>query len=250
MSSLILSTSGLTKEFKGFTAVNELALNVAEGSIHGLIGPNGAGKSTVFNLLTKFHTPTRGSIALRGTNITHCRPAEVARMGIVRSFQISAIFQSLTVRDNIRVALQRPRGLTWQFWRSLSLLGRLDERVEELLDLVGLARYADNLAGELSYGRKRALELATTMALDPQLMLLDEPLAGMAHEDIAVIEALIRRLGRRCTILMVEHNLNVVSSLCDVVTVLQRGEMLTQGPYAEVSANPQVREAYIGVEDD
>jgi branched-chain amino acid transport system ATP-binding protein len=246
----ILSASGLTMEFRGFVAVKNVTLSVNEGTIHALIGPNGAGKTTVFNLLTKFLTPTRGEIQFRGENITRLKPAEVARLGLVRSFQISAVFPHLTVLDNVRVALQRPSGLATQFWRSSNSLSALDDRAMELIDAVNLSTYADLTASELSYGRKRALEIATTLALDPTMLLLDEPMAGMGHEDIGRISDLIRRIAKNRTVLMVEHNLNVVSDLCDRVTVLARGEILSDGTYETVSADPRVREAYMGTEHE
>lgn len=242
----ILTAEGLTKEFRGFIAVNKVNLSVAEGSIHALIGPNGAGKTTVFNLLTKFLTPSAGTIRFRGDDITAVKAADIAQRGLVRSFQISAVFPHLSVLDNVRVALQRPRGLHTQFWQSQRALNVLDVRALELIDAVGLSAYAQLTATELSYGRKRALEIATTLALDPALLLLDEPMAGMGHEDIGRISELIKRIAKDRTVLMVEHNLNVVADLCDRVTVLARGEILAEGSYDEVSANPKVREAYMG----
>lgn len=246
----VLSTKGLTKEFKGFVAVKNVDLNVREGSIHGLIGPNGAGKTTVFNLLSKFLQPTAGSITHRGFDITRLPAADVARRGLVRSFQISAVFPHLSVLDNLRVALQRPHGLATQFWRSDTVLRALDQRAQELIDAVGLGALIQAPAGELPYGRKRALELATTFALEPDVMLLDEPMAGMAHEDIRQIGQLIKRLAAGRTVVMVEHNLDVVEDLCDRVTVLQRGEILAEGDYRQVSTDDRVREAYMGTGDD
>lgn len=246
----VLSTKGLTKEFKGFVAVKNVDLNVREGSIHGLIGPNGAGKTTVFNLLSKFLQPTAGTITHRGFDITRLPPADVARRGLVRSFQISAVFPHLSVLDNLRVALQRPHGLATQFWRSDTALCALDQRAQELIEAVGLSALIQTPAGELPYGRKRALELATTFALEPDVMLLDEPMAGMAHEDIDQIGQLIKRLAAGRTVVMVEHNLDVVEDLCDRVTVLQRGEILAEGDYREVSTDDRVREAYMGTGDE
>jgi branched-chain amino acid transport system ATP-binding protein len=246
----ILTATGLTMEFRGFVAVKDVTLSVTEGTVHALIGPNGAGKTTVFNLLTKFLTPTRGQIAFRGQDITGLKPAEVARLGLVRSFQISAVFPHLTVLDNVRIALQRPAGLATQFWRSAGTLSSLDARAMELIEAVNLSSYADLPATELSYGRKRALEIATTLALDPAMLLLDEPMAGMGHEDIGRISDLIRRIAKNRTVLMVEHNLNVVADLCDRVTVLARGEILADGSYKTVSADPRVREAYMGTEHE
>jgi len=242
----ILETEGLTKEFRGFVAVNNVALRIQRGTIHALIGPNGAGKTTCFNLLTHFLAPTRGRIVFNGRDITGSRPADIARLGLVRSFQISAVFPHLTVLENVRIALQRRRGASFDFWRSERLLARFDDRARELLAAVGLAPFASTVAVELPYGRKRALEIATTLALDPEMMLLDEPTAGMAHEDVERIAALIRQVAANRTILMVEHNLGVVENLSHTITVLARGEVLAEGDYASVSRNPQVIEAYLG----
>jgi branched-chain amino acid transport system ATP-binding protein len=242
----ILSTSGLTKEFAGFTEVNGVDLNVKRGTIHALIGPNGAGKTTCFNLLTKFLAPTRGSIVYNGRDITRQKPAEIARLGLVRSFQISAVFPQLSVMNNVRIALQRKRGDSFDFWRSEEVLRSLDSEALALVEAVGLSAFADLPAVELSYGRKRALEIATTLALDPEMLLLDEPMAGMGREDIERIATLIRKVSQNRTILMVEHNLSVVASLSDRITVLARGQVLAEGDYATVSKDPRVVEAYIG----
>ncbi|ATG47109.1 ABC transporter ATP-binding protein [Celeribacter ethanolicus] len=242
----ILETEGLTKGFRGFTAVDHVDLKVKRHEIHALIGPNGAGKTTVFNLLTKFLTPTSGSIRFNGRDITAAKPAEIARMGVIRSFQISAVFPHMTARENVRVALQRKLGTSFQFWRSVKTLNRLNERADELLDMVGLSRFADAMVADMSYGRKRALEIATTLATEPEMMLLDEPTQGMGREDVELVTELIRKVSAGRTILMVEHNLGVVSTLCDTITVLQRGSILTEGNYAEVSADPRVKEAYMG----
>jgi branched-chain amino acid transport system ATP-binding protein len=242
----ILEARGLTKEFKGFVAVNGVDLKVRRGTIHALIGPNGAGKTTCFNLLTHFLTPTRGQIFFNGQEITGSRPATIARRGLVRSFQISAVFPNLTVLENVRIALQRGGGHSYDFWRTGSTLAGYHERARELIEAVGLAEFVSATAGELAYGRKRALEIATTLALDPEMMLLDEPTAGMAHDDVERITALIRNVAVNRTVLMVEHNLSVVSTLSDRITVLARGEVLAEGDYATVSAHPQVREAYLG----
>jgi branched-chain amino acid transport system ATP-binding protein len=242
----ILETRGLTKEFKGFVAVDRVNLKVRRGSIHALIGPNGAGKTTFFNLLTKFLPPTAGSIFFNGQDITRDRPAEIARRGIVRSFQISAVFPNLTVLENVRLALQRTLGTSFHFWRSESTLDTLNERALAILDRVDLRRFAKTNAVELAYGRKRTLEIATTLAMEPELMLLDEPTAGMGHEDVDLVKNLIKEVAKGRTVLMVEHNMSVVSGICDTITVLQRGSILAEGQYAEVSANPQVIEAYMG----
>ena len=246
---VILETRGLTKAFKGFTAVRDVALSVRRGSIHALIGPNGAGKTTCFNLLTHFLEPTSGQIFFNGHEITGLAPARIARMGLVRSFQISAVFPHLTVLENVRVALQSKRGHSFDFWHSSSVLRLLDDRARELANAVGLEQFADAIAVELPYGRKRALEIATTLALDPEMMLLDEPTAGMTHEDVERITALVKRVSANRTVLMVEHNLSVVSTLSDRITVLQRGEIIAEGDYNSVSRNPQVIEAYLGVAD-
>ena len=242
----ILETKGLTKEFAGFTAVRDVDLRVRRGSIHALIGPNGAGKTTCFNLLTKFLQPTRGSITYKGADITAMAPADVARLGLVRSFQISAVFPHLTGIENVRVALQRQRGDNFDFWRSKRVLDALNDRAMALLEDVGLTEFAEVAAVEMPYGRKRALEIATTLALDPEMMLLDEPMAGMGHEDIEKVVELIRRVSVNRTVLMVEHNLNVVANLSDTITVLTRGQILAEGDYATVSANKDVQQAYMG----
>ena len=242
----IVETQGLSIDFNGFYAVKNVDLKIARGSIHALIGPNGAGKTTCFNLITRFLRPTAGKILFNGKDITRTQPADIARLGVVRSFQISATFAHLTVLENVRIALQRKLGTSFHFWKSENSLNALNQRALELLDQVGLSEYASLQAVELSYGRKRALEIATTLALDPEMMLLDEPTSGMGHEDIGRISALIKKVAAQRTVLMVEHNLSVVSDLSDRITVLARGEILTEGNYAEVSGNPQVIEAYMG----
>ncbi len=242
----ILETRGLTKEFKGFVAVNDVELKIRRGTIHALIGPNGAGKTTCFNLLTKFLEPTAGTIVYNGVDITRERPAEIARRGTIRSFQISAVFPHLTVLENVRVALQRKLGNSFFFWQSERVLNALNSRALELLEAVDLGALAGTVTVELPYGRKRALEIATTLAMDPELMLLDEPTAGMGHEDVDRVTQVIRAVAKGRTVLMVEHNMSVVSGISDTITVLQRGSILAEGRYAEVSKNPQVMEAYMG----
>lgn len=249
-SEIILETEDLTKEFAGFVAVSGVELRVTRGTIHALIGPNGAGKTTFFNLLTKFLQPTRGRIVFKGEDITDRTPADVARRGLVRSFQISAVFPHLSVLENVRIALQRQRGGSFDFWRSVRVLDVYNERALELLRQVGLEGFAQTIAAELPYGRKRALEIATTLALDPEMLLLDEPTAGMGHEDIDRIATLIKTVSADRTVLMVEHNLSVVANISDRITVLTRGRVLAEGDYATVSANPDVREAYMGVGHD
>ncbi len=243
---LILETRGLTKEFKGFVAVNQVDLKVKRGHIHALIGPNGAGKTTFFNLLTKFLTPTKGSIFFNGVDITQEKPAQTARRGIVRSFQISAVFPHMTVLENVRAALQRNLGTSFHFWKAKSTLLGLHEQAHHLLKQVDLQDFANELTVNLPYGRKRALELATTLALEPELMLLDEPTQGMGHEDVDRVTQLIKKVSIGRTILMVEHNMNVVSSIADRITVLQRGAIIADGTYTEVAQNPLVIEAYMG----
>ena len=242
----ILETRGLTKEFKGFVAVNQVDLKVQRGHIHALIGPNGAGKTTFFNLLTKFLNPTAGTILFNGIDITTEKPAQTARRGIVRSFQISAVFPHMTVLENVRAALQRNLGTSFHFWKAESTLFHLHDQARHLLAQVDLQDFADELTVNLPYGRKRALELATTLALEPELMLLDEPTQGMGHEDVARVTQLIKKVSIGRTILMVEHNMSVVSSIADRITVLQRGAIIADGPYAEVAKNPLVIEAYMG----
>ncbi len=246
MSDTILETMHLTRVFGGFVAVDDVALKVRAGTIHALIGPNGAGKTTCFNLLTAFLAPTRGTIRFKGRDITGMKPAHVARLGLVRSFQISAVFPHLTALENVRLALQRARGASFDFWRSEQVLSVYEDRGRELLFDVGLSDVADTIVAELPYGRKRALEIATTLALDPEMMLLDEPTTGMGHDDVNRIVELVRRVRIGRTILMVEHNLSVVEGLCDTNTVLTRGSVLAEGDYATVSANPDVIDAYLG----
>jgi branched-chain amino acid transport system ATP-binding protein len=243
---IILETRGLTKEFKGFVAVDGVSLKVRRGAIHALIGPNGAGKTTTFNLLTKFLQPTSGTILFNGQDITGDRPADVARRGIIRSFQISAVFPNLTVLENVRLALQRTLGASFHFWKREKTLDVLNDRAMALLERVHLAKFARVHAGELAYGRKRTLEIATTLAMEPELMLLDEPTSGMGHEDVGHVQALIKEAAAGRTVLMVEHNMSVVSGICDTITVMARGAVLAEGGYAEISRNPQVIEAYMG----
>jgi len=243
---VILETRGLTKEFKGFVAVQNVSLSVRRGSVHALIGPNGAGKTTCFNLLTKFLEPTAGRIFYNGVDITGEKPAQIARRGIIRSFQISAVFPHLTVLENVRIGLQRAIGNSFHFWKSERVLDSLDARAMQLLESVDLASFAQAVTVELPYGRKRALEIATTLAMEPDLMLLDEPTAGMGHEDVDRVKALIKQVSANRTILMVEHNMGVVADICDTISVLQRGSVLAEGPYAEVSKHPGVIEAYMG----
>lgn len=244
---IILETRDLTKEFKGFTAVDKVNLQIQRGHIHALIGPNGAGKTTVFNLLTKYLIPTSGQILFNGQDITAVEASAIARRGLVRSFQISAVFPKLSVLENVRIALQRKQGNSFHFWKSEKVLNALNGQAEALLEAVGLREFAHVTTVDLSYGRKRALEIATTLALDPEMLLLDEPTQGMGHEDVGIVADLIKRVSANRTILMVEHNLHVVAKLADRITVLQRGAVLTEGDYASVSADARVKEAYLGI---
>ena len=246
----ILETRDLTREFKGFVAVDHVNLQIRRGTIHALIGPNGAGKTTVFNLLTKFLPVSSGQIFYNGQDITQLRAAEVALMGMVRSFQISAVFPHLSVLENVRVGLQRKLGTSFHFWKSEKTLNALNDQAMALLTEVDLAQFADTQTVLLPYGRKRALEIATTLALDPELMLLDEPTQGMGHEDVGRVVELIRKVAANRTVLMVEHNMNVVSHLSDTITVLARGSVLAQGPYEQVSQDPRVLEAYVGTTEE
>ena len=246
MPDIILETRNLTREFKGFIAVNQVNLQVQRGHIHALIGPNGAGKTTCFNLLTKFLIPTSGQILFNGQDITALESAQIARMGIIRSFQISAVFPHLSVLENVRIGLQRNMGTSFHFWKSEATLNQLNDRAMQLLAEVGLEEFAESITVDLPYGRKRALEIATTLAMDPELMLLDEPTQGMGHEDVKRVTALIKKVSQGRTILMVEHNMNEVADICDRISVLQRGAILAEGDYQSVSQNPQVLEAYMG----
>jgi branched-chain amino acid transport system ATP-binding protein len=243
---IILETKDLVKGFKGFVAVSNVNLQVKRGHIHALIGPNGAGKTTVFNLLTKFLIPTSGQILYNGEDITRQKSAQIARKGVIRSFQISATFPHLSVLENVRIGLQRELGTSFHFWRSEASLEGLTPRAMELLETVGLTEFANHTTVELPYGRKRALEIATTLAMNPQLMLLDEPTQGMGHEDVDRVTQLIKKVSANRTVLMVEHNMNVVARIADTISVLQHGQIIAEGPYEVVSKDPQVLEAYMG----
>ena len=246
MADVILETKQLTREFKGFVAVDNVNLQVQRGHIHALIGPNGAGKTTCFNLLTKFIEPSSGQILFNSQDITAAKPAQIARLGIIRSFQISAVFPHLSVLENVRIGLQRQLGTAFHFWKSEKSLDQLNARAMALLEEVDLSAFADSITVDLPYGRKRALEIATTLAMEPELMLLDEPTQGMGHEDVQRVTDLIKKVAKGRTILMVEHNMGVVSGICDRISVLQRGAILAEGDYKTVSQNPQVLEAYMG----
>lgn len=245
----LLSAHELTRDFRGFRAVDGIDLAVAEGSVHALVGPNGAGKTTLFNLLTGFLPPTGGRIELAGRDITGLPAEQVARRGIARSFQITSLFPQLSTREHVELALQSPSGLGWRFWRSAKLMRRYTDRADELLEMVGLAELAAVPAEALAYGRKRALELAIALALDPKVLLLDEPTAGMGLEDVDRTVELIAQVRQGRTVVLVEHNMSVVGRLADTVTVLQAGRVLVEGPYEQVRADERVITAYLGAAD-
>ncbi|WP_398476378.1 ABC transporter ATP-binding protein [Tardiphaga sp.] len=245
-SEIVLEAKQLSRKFMDFVAVDNVNLKVRRGHIHALIGPNGAGKTTCFNLLTRFLPPSAGQIFYNGNDVTKQSPARLSRQGMVRSFQISATFGSLTVMQNVVVGLQRLGGGTFAFWQPASRLDHHRARAEQLLQEVGLLKFADQVAGSLPYGRRRALEIATTLAMEPELLLLDEPTQGMGHEDVAEITDLIKTVAQGRTVLLVEHNMKVVSRICDRISVLQRGAIIAEGTFAEVSADQRVAEAYIG----
>ncbi|MFD6682420.1 ABC transporter ATP-binding protein [Micromonospora parva] len=245
----LLSARGLTRDFRGFRAVDDIDLDVASGSVHALVGPNGAGKTTLFNLLTGFLRPSGGRIELAGRDVTGLPPEQVARLGVARSFQITSLFPQLSAREHVALALQSPSGLGWRFWRSAKLMGRYTERADQLLAMVGLAELAHAPSAALAYGRKRALELAIALALDPKVLLLDEPTAGMGLEDVDRTVELIGRVRQGRTVVMVEHNMSVVGRLADTVTVLQAGKVLVEGPYEQVRTDERVITAYLGVAD-
>ncbi len=242
----VIEARGLTKSFRGFVAVDNVDLKIRFGGIHALIGPNGAGKTTVFNLLTRFLSPTSGNIMLFGEDITRQSAYAVARKGLVRSFQISATFPHLSVLENLTIAVQRRAVSPSRFWQSSRSLIHLREHAHHFLELVELQKFSEVLAGELPYGHKRALELATTLATDPKVMLLDEPTQGLGIEEVDHITQLIQRFSKDRTVLMVEHNMRMVAAIADRISVLRYGRIIADGSYEEVSNNPQVIEAYLG----
>jgi branched-chain amino acid transport system ATP-binding protein len=241
-----LETQKLTKEFRGFRAVNQVDLRVAEGDVHALVGPNGAGKTTLFNMLTGFLKPTTGQVSILGQDVTGLAPEQIAQRGVARSFQITSLFEHQTVLEHVALALQASTSLGYRFWMSEKVLQRFRDQALDLLEQVGLDQLANFPAGSLPYGQKRALELALALALEPKLLLLDEPTAGMGLEDIDRTIALIRKVHAGRTVILVEHNMSVVSNLADRVTVLQYGTVLAEGSYSEVRQNPEVIAAYLG----
>jgi branched-chain amino acid transport system ATP-binding protein len=245
----MLAARGLTRDFRGFRAVDRVDLDVAEGSVHAMVGPNGAGKTTLFNLLTGFLTPTSGRIELAGRDVTGLPPERVARLGVARSFQVTSLFPRLTAVQHVELALQSRTNLGWRFWRSDRLMHRWSERARQLLDEVGLADAAGTPVSALAYGRKRALELAIALALEPRVLLLDEPTAGMGLEDVDRTVELIGRVRAGRTVVLVEHNMSVVGALADRVTVLQAGRVLVEGGYHEVRTDERVITAYLGAVD-
>ena len=242
----LLEVQGLTKDFRGFRAVDNVDLAVEEGTVHALVGPNGAGKTTLFNMLTGFIKPTAGQIRFAGEDVTGLPPERIARRRMARSFQITSLFEQLTALEHVALALQSSTSLGYRFWQSDRVLDQFKERALAVLGEVGLAEVAGRPVESLPYGQKRALEIALVLALEPRLMLLDEPTSGMSLEDVERMIALIRRVREGRTVVMVEHNMGVVSELADRVTILQRGAVLAEGPYAEVRDDPRVIEAYLG----
>ena len=242
----VVETVDLSKSFAGYRAVDGVSLSVASGSIHAIIGPNGAGKTTLFNLLSGFVVPSAGRVILGGRDITGRKPHRIARLGMVRSFQINSIFAHLSVLDNVKVSLEAKTELPTRFWLPGSATKRLDPRALELLAEVGLSGEKGRLAAQLSYGRKLALEIEITLAQDPTILLLDEPTAGMGPEDVSRITKLIERVRAGRTIVLVEHNLRVVAELCDRISVMQRGKVLVEGSYELVRRDPRVIDAYLG----
>jgi len=245
----VLRTRQLVRDFRGFRAVDQVDLDVADGSVHALVGPNGAGKTTLFNLLTGFLAPTSGRFELGGRDVTGVSPERISRLGVARSFQITSLFPQLTAREHVELALQSHTGLGWRFWRSAKLMHRYTDRALALLGEVGLGEVAESTADSLAYGRKRALELAIALALEPKVLLLDEPTAGMGLEDVDRTVELIARVRAGRTVVMVEHNMSVVGRLADRVTVLQAGRVLVEGPYSEVRDDQRVIAAYLGSAD-
>ena len=245
-SAAILQTRSLTKEFRGFRAVSDVSLSVAEGTVHALVGPNGAGKTTLFNLLTGFLTPSSGQILFRGSDITGKQPEQIAHLGIARSFQITSLFDQMSLVEHLELALASPTGLGYRFWQSSKRMGQFRQRALELLAEVGLTDRAAQAAGSLAYGQKRALELALALALDPKLLLLDEPTAGMGLEDVDRTIELVKKVAGGRTVIFVDHNMHVVGSLADTVTVLQSGQILAEGTYEQVRNDEKVITAYLG----
>ena len=246
MAEPILSTRDVAKVYAGFSALDGVTLDVAEGTVHAIIGPNGAGKTTFFNVLSGFAPATRGSVRFAGVEIGALDPSAIARMGMVRSFQINSVFPHLSVLDNVKIALQARTSLSRRLLASPRTTAVLDDPARTALASVGLDGERANLAVNLPYGQKRSLELAIALSQDPRVLLLDEPTAGMGVEDIDRTVELVRRIAPGRTIVLVEHNLRVVADLCDRVTVMQRGKVLVEGTYDEVRADERVVTAYLG----
>ena len=244
-----VETTALRKDFAGFRAVNGVDLRLAEGQVHALVGPNGAGKTSLFNLLTGFLAPTSGRVLLFGADVTGLRPDQIAKRGVARSFQITSLFEQLSVVEHVALALQSRTALGYGFWRDEAVLRRFAGRARELLDAVGLAAVAEQPVRVLPYGQTRALELARALALEPRLLLLDEPTAGMSAEDVRRTIALVDRVRVGRTVVLVEHNMGVVGELADNVIVLQQGRVIAEGPYATVRGDPAVVSAYLGQVD-
>ncbi|THE63027.1 ABC transporter ATP-binding protein [Salinadaptatus halalkaliphilus] len=245
---MLLETTDLTKRFDGLVAVDQVDLSVEKGEIQSIIGPNGAGKTTTFNLLTGMLSPSDGEIRFNGEDITDESSEKRVKRGISRSFQITNIFPELTVRKNIRIAVQEEYGYGWNFWTKTEDIPELEERTLEIIDYVGITADPDAEASTLSHGEKRLLELAIVVARDPELIMLDEPAAGMSEEETKEVVDLIHSLNEEYTILLIEHDIDLIMELSDTITVLANGAVIAQGTPEEVGSSDRVQEAYLGGE--
>jgi branched-chain amino acid transport system ATP-binding protein len=253
----LLRLDGVSKVFGGLHAVRSVSLDVKAGAIFGLIGPNGAGKTTIFNVITGVYKPDAGRILFDQRDISGRRPAEVAELGIARTFQNIRLFRSMTVLENVMVAghhLHRAGVLSAVFRNARYLADEraLSERANELLDVLGLSRHSSDVAGSLPYGSQRRLEIARALMLGPKLLLLDEPAAGMNSSEARELEGQIRKLRDQfaLTVVLVEHNMSVVMSVCECIHVVDHGETVTEGPPAKIQSHPRVIAAYLGQEYD
>ena len=242
---LILQTKNLSKNFGALRAVNDVTLGIGSG-VHSIIGPNGAGKTTLFNLVTGFLKPTEGKIFYQGKEITNLAPYEISKGGMARSFQITSIFPELTVYENVRLAVQSRLKASYNFLISFKTLKGVDEKTKNTLSLVGLLKLADLKAKNLSYGLQRGLDIGISLATDPKVILLDEPTSGMDRKDTDQIIQLITDISRRMPVVLIEHNIDIVLSISNVVTVLHQGEILSEGTPSEIQKNDKVQEAYLG----
>ena len=248
MGDVILETRGLRKEFDALVAVDDVDIRIEAGAFHSIIGPNGAGKTTLFNLISGTMQPTRGKVLYKGEDITRLHAHRAIHLGIGRSFQITNLFPNLTVLENVRLAAQAMGRDNFHIWRSHRKFASYLDRAAEVLDLVGLADRAPFLARTLPHGDQRKLELGMILAPDPEVLMLDEPTAGMAAEqvpDLMRLIASIQEAGDK-TVVLVEHNMNVVMSASDRITVMHRGSVLTEGSPEEVAADENVQTAYLG----